>query len=168
MWPDWCYFCRSLDAAASSSSFLPVLLRFCHDASSGSPHEPPWAPLRDSSEPPNQNTHKWEDSGLNMPVHVFSKSTFQSQFYTMWCHIICLQLYLVHSTEHLCRVGDSLHCPPKYVQRQLQLLQDGAAFAVQAEDLQHLRTHGSYLLRHHIKLTIASQSKDTEIKLEFW
>jgi len=50
-------------------------------------------------------------------------------------------MYLVHSTEHLCCVGDSLHCPSEDIQTQLQPLKDVTALAVQTQALQCLKAH---------------------------
>lgn len=52
-----------------------------------------------------------------------------------------LKAYLVHGSEHLSRVGDSLHGAGEDVQGQFQPLQDSAAFTVHAEALQGLKTH---------------------------
>lgn len=50
-------------------------------------------------------------------------------------------VYLVHSSEHLSCVGDSLHRATEDVQRQLQPLQDRTALTVQTQALQCLKTH---------------------------
>lgn len=49
--------------------------------------------------------------------------------------------YLVHSSEHLSRVGDSFYSPAQDIQRKLQPLQDLVAFTVQAQGLQCLDAH---------------------------
>lgn len=52
-----------------------------------------------------------------------------------------LKAYLVHGSEHLSRVGDSLHGAGEDVQGQFQPLQNSAAFAVHAQAPQGLKTH---------------------------
>lgn len=52
-----------------------------------------------------------------------------------------LRAHLVHGSEHLRRVGDSLHGAGEDVQGQFQLLQNSAALAVHTQALQYLKTH---------------------------
>lgn len=65
-------------------------------------------------------------------------------YFKNWCKPCwakTVSAYLVHSSEHLCCVGDPLYSPTEDVQGQLQPLQDLTAFTVQTQPLQHLKTH---------------------------
>lgn len=68
-WDRW-RFCRC-SAAGSSSWPPPAPSRFCHVVSSDSPHEPPWAPLPDSLEPPIKD----RKSKISHWVYVINKTT---------------------------------------------------------------------------------------------
>lgn len=68
-------------------------------------------------------------------------------------------MYLVDGTEHLGCAGDPLYCPSQDVQRKLQPLQDAAAFTVQTQSLQCLKTHTILSTSSDLLQLLHSQSK---------
>lgn len=60
----------------------------------------------------------------------------------------------MHGSEHLSRVGDSLHGTGEDVQGQFQPLKNSAALTVNAQALQHLKTH-THTFQPEFSLSVA-------------